>query len=371
MSARPRVALVFGGESPEHGVSCLTAASVLAAIDQDRYEVIGIGITSSGRWTQVGLDEIAAYRIVDRQVPTVPEDAPDMVWMRTANGCQVATRDGDTLRDVRDIDVAFALLHGPYGEDGTIQGMFEMLGVRYVGSGVAASAIGMDKHQMKVLFTSAGLPVWPYVAFDAIRWRDERDAILGEIAGLCYPLYVKPARGGSSLGISRIEDAAGLPAAIEEAQRFDRKVIVEQGFTDAREVECAVLGDPGADGGCRASLTGEIRVQTDDRFYDFEAKYLADAQAELDVPAVIDAETAARVQELAVRAFRAIGAEGLARVDTFVTPAGEVWINEINTMPGFTKISMYPALWQASGLSYSALASKLIDLALERPLGLR
>ncbi|MDO4784677.1 MAG: D-alanine--D-alanine ligase family protein [Propionibacteriaceae bacterium] len=371
MSDRVRVALIFGGDSPEHGVSCLTAASVLTAIDKNRYEVIGVGITRSGRWTQVSHDQILGYRIVDGQVPSVADDTPDAVWLRTAAGCEVATRDGDGLRDLHGVDVAFALLHGPFGEDGTIQGLFEMMGTRYVGSGVAASANGMDKHLMKVIFESAGLPVWPYVAFDALDWRDERDRVLARIGALSYPLYVKPARGGSSLGISRVADPSGLAEAIAEAQRFDPKVIVEQGFTGAREIECAVLGDPDARQGCRTSLTGEIRVVKDGGFYDFEAKYIADDQAELDVPADLAPEVSERVQDLARRAFRAVGAEGLARVDTFVTSDGQVWLNEINTMPGFTQISMYPALWQASGLSYPGLVGRLIELALSRPLGLR
>lgn len=371
MTAKVSVALVFGGQSPEHGVSCLTAASVLKAIDTDAFDVVGIGITRTGRWTQVPLADIAAYQIVDGQVPEVAEPRGDAVLMVGADGCEVATRDGERLVDIHGVDVAFALLHGPFGEDGTIQGMFEMMGIRYVGSGVAASAIGMDKHQMKVAFEAAGLPVWPYVAFDAITWRDDRDDVLERIARLDYPLYVKPARGGSSLGIRRITSPDELADAIAFAQIFDPKVVVEQGFTGAREVEVAVLGAPTEPGGCRTSVTGEIRVLNEDGFYDFEAKYIADDEAELDIPARIDPEIAERVQEVGRRAFRALGCEGLARADTFVTQSGEVWINEINTMPGFTAISMYPALWQASGMTYPELVASLIRLALERPVGLR
>lgn len=371
MSERVRVALIFGGDSPEHGVSCLTAANVLAAVDRTRYEVIGIGITRSGRWVRVDCETILAYHVVDGKVPSVSEDGPDVVCLRTDSGCQVATRIGERLEDIIDIEVAFALLHGPYGEDGTIQGLLEMMGVRYVGSGVAASANGMDKHLMKVMFTAAGLPVWPYVAFDASQWRDEQAAVLARIADLSYPVYVKPARGGSSLGITRVTSPDDLIAAISEAQRFDPKVIVEQGFTDAREIECAVLADPEAAGGCRSSLPGEIRVVKDGGFYDFEAKYIAADQAKLDVPADLDPQVAQRVQDLACKAFRVMGCEGLARVDTFITANGEVWLNEINTMPGFTKISMYPALWQASGVSYPELIGRLIELARARSLGLR
>lgn len=371
MTTRTTVALVFGGDSPEHGVSCLTAASVLAALDRQRYDVVGIGITPSGRWTQVPLEVIAGYAITDGQVPSVSEDALDAVWLRGAHGCQVATRDGDTLVDVVDVDVAFALLHGPYGEDGTIQGLFEMMGIRYVGSGVAASANGMDKHLMKVLLTSAGLPVGPYVWFTRSRWLADPDAVLAEIATLDYPLFVKPARGGSSLGIRRVTDPAELADAIEFAVGFDPKLVVEQGFVGGREIECAVLADPQSPTGCVASVTGEIRVHAKEGFYDFEAKYIADDQASVDAPADLDRATSDRVREVALEVFRAMGSEGLARVDTFVDADGKVWINEINTMPGFTKISMYPQLWLASGMSYPELVGRLIELALERPLGLR
>jgi len=367
---RTRVALIFGGQSSEHGISCLTAASVLDAIDEDRFEVVGVGITRTGRWTQVPLDVIAGYQIVDGVAPELAEAVFEAVWMVGERGCEVATRNGETLVDIHGVDVAFALLHGPYGEDGTIQGMFEMMGIRYVGSGVTASAVGMDKHFMKVAFEAAGLPVWPYVVASAHRLRHDRDAVLAEIARLEYPLFVKPARGGSSIGISRVTDPSQLDAAIAEAQRFDPKVVVEQGFVGARELECAVLGNPDAPLGCDASIVGEIRVQAEDGFYDYEAKYFDEHGAALDAPAVLDEGTAARLRRLAKEAFVAVDAEGLVRADFFVTGDG-IFINEVNTMPGFTQISMYPTLWQASGLTYSQLVARLIDLALERPVGLR
>ncbi|TRY16609.1 D-alanine--D-alanine ligase [Tessaracoccus rhinocerotis] len=371
MDKRIRVALIFGGQSPEHGVSCLTAASVLGAIDRDRFDVVGVGIAASGRWTQVPLDVVASYRIVEGRVPHVAEPEHDAVWMVGADGCEVATRDGERLVDVHGVDVAFALLHGPFGEDGTIQGLFEMMGIKYVGSGVAASAIGMDKHHMKVAFAAAGLPVWPFVVATDQRWRDEPAAVLAEVDTLQYPVFVKPARGGSSLGITRVTDSAGVQAAIEAARAYDPKVVIEQGFVGARELECAVIANPAATGGCDVSAVGEIRVHAEDGFYDFEAKYIADDEASLDVPADIAPELSRRIQDIAAQAFNAVGSEGLARVDVFADTDGEVWVNEINTMPGFTEISMYPKLWEHSGTSYPELVARLIDLALLRPVGLR
>ncbi|MDO5676623.1 MAG: D-alanine--D-alanine ligase family protein [Propionibacteriaceae bacterium] len=370
MSKRTRVALIFGGQSSEHGISCLTAASVLKAIDKERFDVYGVGISKTGRWTQVPLDVVASYRIVDGEAPEVAEPTHDAVWMVNEDGCEVATRSGEKLVDIHGIDVAFALLHGPFGEDGTLQGMFEMMGIRYVGSGVTASAVGMDKHFMKVAFESAGLPVWPYVTASAHRLAHHRDDVLAEVAELEYPLFVKPARGGSSIGIVRVTEPAQLEAAIEEAQRFDPKLVIEQGFVGARELEVAVLGDPEHPDGCRTSVLGEIRVNAADGFYDYEAKYFDEDGAALDAPALIDPDLAAEIQRLAVRAFHAVDGEGLVRADFFVTDDG-VWINEVNTMPGFTEISMYPTLWQESGMTYPELVGRLIDLALARPVGLR
>ena len=369
MGQRIRVALIFGGQSPEHGVSCLTAASVLNAIDRERYDVVGVGIARSGAWTQVSLDDIAAYRIVDGVPPEVREPDNVAVWMVGPDGCQVATRDGERLVDFHGVDVAFALLHGPFGEDGTIQGMFELLGVRYVGSGVAASANGMDKDLMKRTLSASGLPGCRFVTVTARQWSQERDASVARIAKLGLPVFVKPARGGSSMGITRVDDPEQLDAAVAHAQEFDPKLVVEEGVLGAREVEFAVLGGRG--GLPRVSLPGEIVMRSDGAFYDFEAKYVSDDDAILKVPTEMDDELRRRAADVAARTFEAMGAEGLARVDLFLTADGHVLVNEINTMPGFTHISMFPALWAASGIDYTALITDLIEQALERPVGLR
>jgi D-alanine-D-alanine ligase len=266
--------------------------------------------------------------------------------------------------------VALALLHGPFGEDGTIQGLFEMMGTRYVGAGVLASAVGMDKHYMKLVLTASGLPVGPFVAITPAEWHRDKVACLEAIATLQYPLFVKPARGGSSLGISKVTDPGCLERAIEVAQAYDPKIIVEQGFVEARELECGVLDD--LDGGSpQASVVAEIRVHSASGFYDFEAKYLPEEQVDLDVPAQVQPELADQVRQLAIQTFEAIGCEGLARVDVFVTRDGQVMINEINTMPGFTPHSMFPRMWAASGVPYPNLVERLITLALRRPVGLR
>ena len=372
---RTRVAVVFGGASSEHGVSCLTAGGVLGALDPDRYEVLGIGITRSGRWVLVDGETMGRLRVTDGRLPELSENAPDAVLLRDGAGTELARRDPSgperaALAALGRIDVAFALLHGPFGEDGTIQGMFEMMGTRYVGAGVLASAVGMDKQVMKLVLAASGLPVGPFVSIPPARWARERVACLEAVAALGLPVFVKPARGGSSLGISRVDRAEDVAAAVEEAQRFDPKVIVEEGFVGARELECGVLAD--LDGGPpTASQVAEIRVQSASGFYDFEAKYLPEEQVALDVPASIPDDLAERVRAIAVATFEAIGCEGLARVDVFVTPEGQVVVNEINTMPGFTPHSMFPRMWAASGLDYPALVDRLVQLALQRPLGLR
>lgn len=372
---RTRVAVVFGGTSSEHGVSCLTAAGVLGALDPDRYEALGIGITRSGRWVLVDEPTLAGLQVSDGRLPELSEDAADAVLLREGASTELATRAPGgsgraALSELGRIDVAFALLHGPFGEDGTIQGLFEMMGTRYVGAGVLASAVGMDKHMMKLVLSASGLPVGPFVPVPAAAWAHDPAACLEAVAALGLPVYVKPARGGSSLGISKVDRAEDLPAAVAEAQRFDPKVIVEQGFVGARELECGVLADL-AGGPPAASQVAEIRVHSASGFYDFEAKYLPEEQVDLDVPADIPPALAARVQELAVRTFEAIGCEGLARVDVFATADGQVVVNEINTMPGFTAHSMFPRMWAASGLGYPELVDRLLQLALQRPLGLR
>lgn len=366
---RQTVALFFGGVSSEHAISCLTAGSVVRAIDADRFEVVAVGITRGGGWVRIGREELAAYEVTDGRLPEVASDRPAVVLVPTDGGAAIATLEGERLADIRPFDVAFALLHGPFGEDGTIQGLFEMHGVRYVGAGVAASAIGMDKDLMKRAMSAAGLPVGPWVAIPPARWRDDRDGALAEVQELTYPLFVKPARGGSSLGIVKVDAPGALVAAIEEAQRFDPKVVVEQGFTGVREIEVAVLEN--LSGPPRVSLPGEVLMQDPDAYYDFDAKYLPEEQVTLAVPANLAPADLAAVQELAGRTFTAMAVEGLARVDLFVDAEGKPWVNELNTMPGFTRLSMFPMMWAASGLDYTGLISALVDLAASRPLGLR
>lgn len=364
--SRSHVAVVFGGVSSEHSISCLTAANVLAAIDPQRFSVVGIGITRDGRWTRWSPAEIAG--LPDQgELPEVTGEHPGAGLKRLDEGCFLVDNDGQAAEPV---DVVFPLLHGPFGEDGTIQGLFEMNGVRYVGCGVAASANCMDKQLTKVVLSQAGIPVGPYAEILPHEWTQDRAGCLERIAELEYPLFIKPARGGSSVGISRVASPEGVEAAVEEARRWDPKVIVEQGLI-GREIECSVLdGHHGQQP--RASLPGEIIVHDPDGFYDFDAKYLtADTLATVSVPADLDQATTEKVQQTAVRAFQALGCEGLARVDCFVTAEGEVLVNEPNTLPGFTKTSGYPLMWQASGFSYRDLVTELLDLALERPLGLR
>jgi D-alanine-D-alanine ligase len=331
-----------------------------------------VGIDKQGGWHRYSVAEIRELRTVNGVFPTVDATKPGALLLREADNTYLATLDGDKLSDKVLVKVAFPLLHGPYGEDGTIQGLFEMQGLRYVGAGVAASAIGMDKHLMKVACEAAGLRVAPYVAFTKPQWDADPTLWLTEMETLGYPLYVKPARGGSSAGISRAKDRDELIRAIEFAAAYDPKVIVEQAIVGGREVECSVLGPlPGGDGQVRTAHPGEVVMHAKDGFYDFEAKYVASDQAELKVPAELPEQAEAAVRDVSARAFNAVGAEGLSRVDTFVMPDGTVYLNEINTMPGFTEISMFPQLWLTSGMTYAALLSDLIDQALARPLGLR
>jgi D-alanine-D-alanine ligase len=363
---KPRIAVVFGGRSDEHGVSCLTAGSVLRAIDRDRYDVVPVGITTQGQWV-LEVDSSERFAITDGALPEVDEKRDSVVL---ANSELVVTEAGDVPQVLGDVDVVFPLLHGPFGEDGTIQGMLELAGVRYVGAGVLASAVGMDKHYMKLVFQAAGLPVTPYAVVGPRLWRTDPALCRESAATLGYPLFVKPARAGSSFGISKVHHESELAAAVEEAQRHDPKVLLEASAGDAREIECGVLQGLGDDPP-HASVVGEIKVGGPHEFYDFEAKYLPEQDTVLDVPADVTDEVSERIRSLAVRAFESIGCEGLARVDFFVPRGGDIVINEVNTMPGFTPTSMFPMLWAASGLDYPALVERLITLALQRPLGLR
>jgi D-alanine-D-alanine ligase len=367
VTARTRVAVVYGGRSSEHAISCVSAGSILRNLDPQRFEVVAVGISPEGAWVLTdGRPETLA--ITDGQLPRVSgasgaELALTADPARRGQLLSVGQGAGEALAAV---DVVFPVLHGPYGEDGTIQGLLELAGVPYVGAGVLASAAGMDKEFTKKLLAAEGLPIGdqvvlrPHVATVELEDRER----------LGLPVYVKPARGGSSIGVSRVAAWDQLPAAIELARRHDPKVIVEAAIP-GRELECGVLEFP--DGSVEASTVGEIRVAgvrgREDSFYDFETKYLDDA-AELDVPAKVDDEIADEIRQLAIRAFRAIDCQGLARVDFFLTDDGPV-INEINTMPGFTTISMYPRMWAASGIDYPTLLATMVDTALARGTGLR
>lgn len=361
---RPTVAVVFGGRSSEHGVSCVTAGGVLGAIDRERWDVVAVGITREGRWTPVSSDP-AQWRIVDGRMPAVLATDEAVVTPRAAGSGQwtVVTDAGET-RDFATVDVVFPLLHGPWGEDGTIQGALELTDTRYVGSGVLASAAGMDKVFMKTVFRGAGLPVTPdVVVTPTVGVSEQRE----QIEALGLPVFVKPARAGSSMGISKVSDWAALDAAVADAQKHDPKVLIEAAVV-GREIETAVLATPD---GLLTSPAGEIITGGDHDFYDFEAKYLDEAAVTLLCPTELAPAVAATVADYARRAFRAIDAESLARVDVFVTDTGDVVVNEINTMPGFTPTSMYPRMAAAAGISYPVLVETLLTVALERPVGLR
>ncbi|KQX75316.1 MULTISPECIES: D-alanine--D-alanine ligase family protein [Aeromicrobium] len=348
-SAKPRLAVVFGGRSSEHGVSCLTAREVLAAIDTDRYDVQAVGITRDGSW----VEETAVWDDTEPgTLPSVRADMPSFAWER-----------------LREFDAVFPLLHGPWGEDGTLQGMLEMADVRYVGAGVLSSAVSMDKPFTKTVFAAAGLPQIPYVTIRPWEWTNDRSRVEDRIRALGLPVFVKPARAGSSSGVAMVDTWDELDGAVEQARSFDPKVIVESAAKGKRELECAVIQQP--DGTPVASVVGEITVADDTGhdFYDFEAKYLDGTSANV-VPADIPVTLSERIRTYAVQAFEAVGCEGLARVDFFATDDGLV-INEINTLPGFTPYSMFPVLWQASGVSYPELVDRLIQLALGRSTGLR
>ncbi|KRF05763.1 D-alanine--D-alanine ligase [Arthrobacter sp. Soil782] len=372
-SAKPRVLVLFGGRSSEHAVSCVTAAGVLEAIDRSKYEVVPVGIAKNGQWSLVSLDP-SQWSLRSTVLPEVPVSPESVVLATASDGGAaqelVATAMERMPRSLGAVDVVLPLLHGPFGEDGTLQGMLEMADIRYVGAGVLASAVGMDKHYMKVVFASAGLSVGPYEVLTDREWSRNRSGCLERAGRLGFPVFVKPARAGSSMGISRAASPAELEAAVETARQFDPKVIVEAGIT-GREIEVAVLQGRGLDEP-RTSLPGEVAVQPGEHeWYDFEAKYVDGAAAELSCPADLPPNVTDRVRALAAHAFDALGAEGLSRVDFFYTPAGELIINEINTMPGFTPISMYPQMWAKSGLTYTELIDELIELALERKTGLR
>jgi D-alanine-D-alanine ligase len=369
---KPRVAVLFGGRSSEHAISCVTAGSVLAALDPDEYEVVPIGIAQDGRWVLEAGDAGRLAIGEGGELPEVDGTRPVLSTLQDgATGALVVHQPGEGARQLDRVDVVFPVLHGPWGEDGTVQGLMEMTDVRYVGSGVLASAAGMDKHFMKVVLESAGLPVLPSVVVRADRWRSHPQDCRDEVAALGYPVFVKPARGGSSIGISKVSGPDELDDAVEQAQRWDPKVLVEPWAGDgAREIECGVLDGFDTDPPV-ASPVAEITVHGDHDFYDFEAKYLADQSTRIDLPADLDDEVVDEIQRLSVSAFEALECEGLARVDFFLLADGSLVINELNTMPGFTPSSMFPRMWMEAGMTYAGLVDHLVQLALRRPTGLR
>lgn len=373
--AKKRIVVMYGGKADEHSISCISAASALRALDTDKFEAIPVGITKDGKWIVNGENPLGWS--LDEGLPTVEKTpgAKDVV-LEVALGQDgfFAREDDGTLTPFGHVDAVFPVLHGPYGEDGTIQGLFEMMGVPYVGCGVLASAACMDKHYTKVLLAAAGIPVAPGITLDArsfdkaSEFKTDADAIMAQVseAGLQYPLFVKPSRAGSSFGVTKVEhegDAAELAAAVYEASHHDWRILVEQGI-DAREIECAVLC-PKAGEAPQASWPGEIvldkRAEGDDQFYDFDSKYMDAAASHVEVPANLPEETLNLVRETAKKAFVAVDGAGLSRVDTFVAKDGKVMVNEINTMPGFTSISMYPKAWEATGVRYTDLITMLIE----------
>jgi D-alanine-D-alanine ligase len=374
-----RVAVVFGGRSSEHSISCASAAHVLPAFDPERYEIVPIGITRDGRWLEVAARPDQLSIGGDGELPSVEAlAAPGTeIVARPGGGDGVLTvlSPGDVPRDLGTVDVVLPLLHGAYGEDGTIQGLLEMTGARYAGAGVFASAAGMDKEYMKLVFAAYGLPMGPYVVVRDRDWTgtagapgQERKRVLDEVAELGWPVFVKPARGGSSVGTSKAHDLAELERAIELAREHDPKVLVEAAI-DGPEIECAVLEGTGG-GPPEASLPGQVMVGGGADFYDFRAKYLADG-THMVIPAPIPEAAIAEVRRLAGLAFEAISCEGLARVDFFYTLDGRVVVNEINTMPGMTPASGFPKMWEASGLGLPALMDRIVETALNKRPGLR
>ena len=364
-----RVGILFGGKSGEHEISLRSAASILKAIDRKKYDVVPLGISKEGKWLRAG----QAVKLLDCESAKLLESAARQPQAEEFEGEQglslMAAAEGG---DAPELDVVFPVLHGTFGEDGTIQGLFELADIAYVGSGVLGSAAGMDKDAMKRMFFAAGLPMTPHVTLLRSEWRaDAKKCARAIEKALEYPVFVKPANLGSSVGISKVKSRADLARAMDEAASFDRKIVIEQGVGGAgvkpRELEVAVLGNDAPE----ASVVGEIVPAKE--FYDYEAKYElngADESVSI-IPAKLTKSEASRIRTMAVAAFKACDCAGLARVDFLMAPAkgggpAEILLNEVNTLPGFTSISMYPKLWQASGLTYPQLIDRLIELALER-----
>lgn len=351
-----RVAVIFGGQSSEHSISCVSAAGVLQALGAAGFDTVAIGITREGKWWRQPVDQVLKAAAESK----LPEVAP------TGDGVVLSPQSGAPggLDDIA--DVVFPVLHGPWGEDGTIQGFLELLGMPYVGSGVLASAAAMHKSTTKALLAQAGLPVGTWVSVNLGEWQRDPDSVRAAIDGLTWPVFVKPARAGSSVGITRVSDRGDLDAAMRAAQACDPQVIVESAVMGGREIECGVLTSD--EGVPIASVCAEIIVTGPHEFYDFEAKYI-DTAATLVVPASLSAEQLARLQALSCQVFSVLGCAGLARVDFFVRD-DHIVINEVNTMPGFTPISLFPQMWAASGVDYQDLVTRLVNDALRRGTGL-
>jgi D-alanine-D-alanine ligase len=377
MEKKLRVGILFGGRSGEHEVSLLSAASVLKSIDREKFDVVPIGITKEGRWLAAGdardLLEGNGGEAAQKLRAGDPETTPGAKLLHEGIPTLMAPEPGRSAvlehaqgRGGKPLDVVFPVLHGTFGEDGTIQGLFELAGIAYVGSGVLGSAAGMDKDVMKRLFAQAGLPIVKHVTVLRAEWEGSPRKSIAKIeAALKYPLFVKPANLGSSVGISKAHDRKELGPALTLAARYDRKLVIEEGVggkkSRARELEVAVLGNDSP----KASVVGEIIPGKE--FYDYEAKYLSEGSVPV-IPAKLTRAQAKQVREMAVAAFRACDLSGLARVDFLMDPGGRqrIFLNEVNTMPGFTRISMYPKLWDATGVTYRSLITNLIELALER-----
>lgn len=359
-ASKLRVAVLFGGRSAEHEISLLSARFVVEMLDRERFEPILIGIDKSGRWLlQEEALLLGAAR--DPRLAKLNQSAPDVALAAhpgPSGDAALTIGSGDR----RGIDVVFPVLHGPMGEDGSVQGLLELSGVPYVGSGVLGSAVGMDKDVMKRLLKEAGLPIVPYAVIRRSAWERDREGALAACSALGDVVFVKPANLGSSVGVTRVKRGGDLAAAIEHAFEFDLKVVVEAGLDKPREIECAVLGDEDP----IASIPGEIVVDHADGFYSYAAKYIDESGAVTKVPADLGEHQIALVKDLALRTFRALEGSGLARVDLFLDANGQLYVNEINTMPGFTAISMYPKLWAATGIAGKELVARLIDLALGR-----
>ena len=345
-----RVAILCGGPGSEHEISCLSAAGVLSAIDRNEYEPFLIGITPQGKWMSLPLDY--PLSLENGTLPSVSGNFPEVI--RGKNGMSVG---GASLA----IDVIFPVLHGTYGEDGQLQSDLDQLGIAYVGSGAVASEQAMDKSDAKKFFSSAGIAIAPSVTVTEVEWKRNPEAITQSIKSLGMPVFVKASRGGSSRGTVKVIELAAFASAMEEALSFDSKVLIESAI-DGAEVECAVLE---IDGIAQASTPGKVWIDPAYEFYDYQAKYL-DGATRIDIPAPFSAEIIKKIQKLALIAFKSIGAKGLARVDFFVTPGGEIIINEINTMPGFTRTSAYPKMWAASGIGYTEVITHLLQSALAR-----